>query len=245
MVLAGREHEPPASVTVTTLFAPRDAVAVHDVNPVRLETVGVAGIVKLSSKSIVMVLFGLVPVRAPTALDLKPTVQFAVSPVPWGEPLKLTLLTLEAVITTLAAGLTCVLSAFVFTVKLVFAYVPCAGFWIPSIRIFPVVLAGSEHVPPLSLSVIVTVAFDTLADPEAAQFVKLLPLGNVMVGVAGITKLFSKSAVIVLAEPPPELTPFKAPLALVVNWTVQFAVAPPAWVEPVKLTFVTAVAAAT
>jgi hypothetical protein len=43
------------------------------------------------------------------------------------------------------------------TVKPLPAYVPADGLVIPAIVSVPAVLAGSEHVPPLSASVIVTV----------------------------------------------------------------------------------------
>src|SRR5438093_1531786 len=90
---------------------------------------------------------------------------------------------------------------------------------------------ATEHEAPLK--VMVTVA--PVAEADAVQLVK--PLPNVTVGEAGTVKAGLKTTVMVLP-------PAKAPVELVRNETVQSALAPPVWGEPVKVTFVTGVAAA-
>jgi hypothetical protein len=133
----------------------------------------------------------------------------------------------------LEPGLAVVVSRLVLTVKPLPAYVPAAAFVIPAIVSVPAVLAGSEQVPPLSASVIVTVW--PLVDALAEHVAK--PVGSVIVGEAGIVKPAGKTTVI--ASPA-----LSAPVELDVKPTVQVADAPAERVDAEKLTLDGAVAAA-
>jgi len=95
-------HEAPARVTVTTVPAV-DPVAVHELNPPAVLTLGVAGMLKPAGKLAVTV----APVASdPLAEVVKATVQVVpVAPATWLEPVKATELTAveaEAVPTTAA-----------------------------------------------------------------------------------------------------------------------------------------------
>jgi len=90
-VLLDNEHEPPASVIVTTLPLP-DPVAEHDENPVGRPIVGLVGIENAELK----VTASVSPEerRLPEGPFVKATVQVVfVAPATWDEPEKLTLAT--------------------------------------------------------------------------------------------------------------------------------------------------------
>ena len=96
------------------------------------------------------------------------------------------------------------------------------------------VLLARLHAPPLSARVIVTVAVAWVPTPAALQFVK--PAPSTIVGEVGTVKFWGavlgKTTVTVLD--PTALV--SAPAELVVNPTVQFAVAPATIDEPTKVT---------
>ena len=116
-VLLFTAHDAPTKVTVTT---PLDelAVAVQLVKPVPKVTVGVAGTVRPELKVAVMVLPA---ASAPLAEVVKPTVHVDVAPAVWGEPAKETAVGVVAVMVTPELGLTAVVSALVFTLKVLAA----------------------------------------------------------------------------------------------------------------------------
>ena len=126
-----------------------------------------------------------------------------------------------------AAGLAVTESESVLTVKVLFVYVPTAGFVTPEITTVVAVFTGSEHepAPALSTSVIVTVGPAVVA-PVAVQFAK--PAPSVIVGTAVTANPALKTAVIV---DPPTRAPF---VALDVKPTVHLVTAAAASVLPAK-----------
>jgi hypothetical protein len=209
-VLAGSEQVPPLSASVAYRVVP-DTVAVAEqfVKPLAGVTVGVAGRKNPLGKTIVSVS----PVRsapvelfAPTTLEVSPTVQTESALPVCGEPAKLIA---EGAVapptTTLDAGCTTVVSELVFMLNVLARSVPgVPGFVIPGIENEAAVLMGTEHVPPLFASVIVTVV--VAVEAVAEQFVK--PLPRLIVGVAAIAKFVLNPAVIVLplaSAPAPEV----------------------------------------
>ena len=98
------------------------------------------------------------------------------------------------------------------------------------VRVAVVELATEQEAP---LKVMVTVV--PVAEADAVHVVN--PLPKVTVGEAGTVKAGLKTAVMVLPA-------VRAPVELVLKATVQSEAAPPVWGEPVKATFVTAVAGA-
>jgi hypothetical protein len=106
------EQDAPLKVMVTV--APvADALAVQLVNPVPRMTDGEAGTVKAELNATVMVSPA---ARAPAEPVLNPTVQVAVAAAVWGEPVKVTLVTLLAMDTG-EAGLAAAASFDVATLK--------------------------------------------------------------------------------------------------------------------------------
>ncbi len=140
----------------------------------------------------------------------------------------------SATIVTLAAGDTAEeLSTLVLTVKSSLEIeLACSEFVSPLIVSEAAVPLPTAQVPPLSASVIVTVVVSVVAVAE--QLTKLAP--STIVGVAGTTNAvrpaLGKTTVIVLPA-------LRAPVALVVNPTVQSDVAPATMDEPTKVTTVT------
>src|SRR5579884_2520369 len=131
------------------------------------------------------------------------------------------------------AGLTTVRSELVLTLNVLAASVPAElGLVRPAIESEAAVLAGSEHVPPLEASVIVTV-FELL-DAVAEQDEK--PLPRLTAGVAGIVRPGLRTAVIVLPAPRP-------PVLDVVKLAVQRERALCCWGAPANETPVTPPAA--
>jgi hypothetical protein len=196
-------------------------------NPVPRVTVGEAGTLKAELKATVMVS----PVAmAPAELVVNPTVQVAGLFSVWGEPEKVTLVTLGAM-DTAEPGLAVAVSLVVFTLKVVLVYEPAAGLVSPEmVRVAVVELATEQEAP---LRVMVTVV--PVAVALGVQLVN--PLPRTTVGEAGTEKAELKTTVI--------LSPAAiAPVAVVLNETVQSAVLFAVWGAPVKVTFVTAVAAA-
>jgi len=122
--------------------------------------------------------------------------------------------------TTPLAGLAVEVSDAELTVKVVFAYVPAAGFVTPLIPIEVCVPPAREHEPAPAVSARVTVTVGpALVVPVALQFVK--PGPRVIVGVAVTANAELKTAVIV--EPPTS-----PPLALDRKPAVQDVAAPAA-----------------
>ena len=176
--------------------------------------VGVAGTLKTD------VAFGNVIVivsplrRLPVPLRAKLTVQVARALAAIVVELNVTPVTVvAAAIATPAAGLPAVVSALVLTCQRLAAGVPVAPAVTPRIWNRAAVLAGTEHVPPLSASVTVTVC----PTPTALRAQLLKPLVGRMIGAAGTEKIevaFGKTTVIV--------SPLRsAPVAVEVKPTVQ------------------------
>jgi hypothetical protein len=95
--------------------------------------------------------------RAPLALEVKPTVQVeSASPV-CGEPVKVTALGAVAAAIVTLAGLAAVVSALVATVRFVPVIVCAGGFVIPAIVSAPEALFPRAQLPPLFARVTVTV----------------------------------------------------------------------------------------
>ena len=158
--------------------------------------VGVAGTLKTD------VAFGNVIVivsplrRLPVPLRAKLTVQVARALAASVVELNVTPVTVVAAAIVTAAGLPAVVSALVLTCQRLAAGVPAAPAMTPRIWNVAAVLSGSEQVPPLSASVIVTVC----AAPVAVRKQLLKPLVGRIVGVAGTEKIevaFGKVTVIV------------------------------------------------
>ena len=175
----------PAPDKVIVTVAPATAgVSVQLLNPLSGVVVNVGGLA--GTKALLKVTVMLPPAAsAPAALVVKPTVQFATAFGTSVVAVNVTLVAAFAVITTAAAGEAGAASLVVATVKFAAAYDPAGGFVTPTTTSVAMVLASSRHVPPLSLSVIVTLA--PAAEPVAAQFVNAAP--RVIVGDAGSVKL--------------------------------------------------------
>jgi hypothetical protein len=229
-VLAASAHDAPESVTVTVCAAAL-ALAVQLTKPPVSATIGVAGTAKLELKATVTVS----PASsAPVEVDVTPTVHVPSAPPVCGDPEnEIAVGVVAAAITTFETGLAAVVSVDVFAVNVVFVSVPAAGFVIPTTLNVSAARLATVHVPPLSLSVSVTVVL--LPAPLAEQFVK--PPVNWIVGLAGTVKPALNVAVIVSPV-------VSAPVPLVVKPTVHVERAPPVCGDPVKLTAAGEVAAA-
>jgi len=204
-----RAHEAPASVTVTVVPEPVP-VAVQLVKPLPRTIVGVAGTVKPALNPIVIV-----PAAesAPLELVVNPTVQSERAPPVCGEPENDTAVTGLA-ITIAEAGFTAEVSRLVAMLNVLAAYEPLPGLVRPlTVRLTAAEFATAHDAPE---SVTVTMLLDV--EPAGVQLVK--PELSTIVGVAGIVKLPLNLSEIVS---PAAI----APLALVVNVSVQFAFEPP------------------
>jgi hypothetical protein len=207
--LFARAHDAPTRVTVTVVPEP-EPVAVQLVKPLPSTIVGVAGTVNPALNPIVIVL---PPASAPLELVVKPTVQSERAPPVCGEPANETAVTGLA-ITIAAAGFAAAVSRLVAMLNVLAAYEPFPGFVIPStVRLTAAELATAHDAPA---SVTVTTLLDVV--PVAVHDVK--PELSTIVGVAGTMKLELNFNEIVS---PAAI----APLALVVNVSVQFVVEPP------------------
>jgi hypothetical protein len=136
-----------------------------------------------------------------------------------------------AAIVTADAGFTADVSVAVFTLNVLAASEPAAGFVSVAIVSVAVVLLASAHDAPAS--VIVTVC--ALAVADAVQFEK--PPVSAIVGVAGTAKPELSATVIVSP-------PRSAPDALDLKLTVHVERAPPVCGPPLNVTALTAVAVA-
>jgi hypothetical protein len=208
-VLFASAHDAPASVTVTVVPEP-EPVAVQLAKPLPSAIVGVAGTVKPALNAIVIVLPA---ASAPLELVVKPTVQSERAPPVCGDPENETAVTGLA-ITIADAGFAAPVSRLVAMLNVLAAYEPLAGLVIPlTVRLTAAEPATAHEAPA---SVTVTMLLDV--EPVAVQLVK--PELRTIVGVAGIVKLELNFSEIVS---PAAI----APLALVVNVSVQFALEPP------------------
>jgi hypothetical protein len=224
-VLFARAHDAPASVTVTVVPDP-DPVAVQFEKVPPSVIVGVAGTVKPGLKPIVIVLPA---ASAPLELVVKPTVQSERAPPVCGEPAKETAVTGLAM-TTADAGFAAAVSRDVLMPNVLAAYEPLPGFVSP----FTVRLTAAEFATAHEAPASVTVTTLLEAEPVAVQVVK--PELRTTVGVAGIVKPELNVSVIVS---PAAI----APLADVVNVSVQLAAEPPVCTEPLNVGLETGVAA--
>ena len=119
-------------------------------------TVGLIGSEKPEGYSSVIVS---PPRRAPVAVAVKVVVQVERAPPTCGLPAKPGVATdVAAAMTTLAAGLAGVVSVLVATESWVLVIVVAITLMIPAIVSCAAVLFGTEHVPPLSASVMITLA---------------------------------------------------------------------------------------
>jgi hypothetical protein len=208
-VLFASAHDAPARVTVTVVPEPAP-VAVQLEKPPPRTIVGVAGTVKPELKPTVIVAPA---ASAPLELVVRPTVQSERAPPVCGEPEKETPVTGLA-IAIADAGLAAAVSRLVAMLNVLAAYEPLPGFVIPfTVRLTAAELATAHDAPE---SVTVTTLLEVA--PVAVQLVK--PELSTIVGAAGIvkpelnfTEIVSPAAI--------------APLALVVNVSVQFAAEPP------------------
>jgi len=208
-VLFASAHDAPASVTVTVVPEPEPVAVQFEKVPPRV-IVGVAGTVKPPLKTTVIVLPA---ARAPLELVVKPTVQSERAPPVCGEPANETAVTGLA-ITMADAGFVAPVSRDVLMPKVPAAYEPLPGLVSPfTVRLNAAEFATAHDAPA---SVTVTTLLDV--DPVAVQLVN--PELRTIVGVAGIVKLELKVSVIVS---PAAI----APLAEVVNVSVQLAAEPP------------------
>jgi len=213
-----------ASVTVTDNELPT-AVAEQFVNPVPSVTVGEAGTVNPDGNTTVAVS----PTRsAPVALELKPAVQVARALAASDVAVNDTAVAAVAeAITTAAAGLTTeVLSADVFTLKLVAAIDPAAGLVKPAIVNAAAVLTGSAQEAPANVTVTV------VPEPAPTAVHDTKPVPSVTVGDAGTVNVLANATVTV----PPAAS---APAELDVNPTVQLDRAAADCGDPVNATLET------
>lgn len=203
---------------------------------------GVGGTTKLDGKTAVIVS----PVRsapvvlfAPVADAVNPTVQFERALPVCDEPENDTAVgAVTGPTTTLEEAASAVVSTLVLTVNEALESVCALGLVIPATMTDVAVAAGSEHVPPLSASVIVTVV--AAAVPVAEQLVK--PAPSATAGVGGIVRLGAKTAVIVSpARSAPDVLPVTA---LELKLAVQVPRAAACWGDALNETAVGAVAAA-
>jgi hypothetical protein len=195
---------------------------VQFVNPLVSVIAGEAGTTKPAAN--VAVTVSPAP-SAPVELEVKPAVQVERAPPVCGEPPKVTPVGLVAgQIVTFEVYATAV-SLLVLTLKVAPNKVLLAGLVIPAIVSVAAVPPASEHDPPLSASVIVTVVDEV--EPVAEQLLK--PLAGVIAGAAGIVKAELKTTVIV--EPL-----VRAPAGVGVKPTVQVERAPPVCGEPLNVT---------
>ncbi len=136
-------------------------------------------------------------------------------------------------ITTAAAGATAVRSKEleVLTEKLLAAYVAAAGLVIPATVNVAALFFASAHVPALFANVITTLW--PVVAPVAEQLAK--PIGNEIVGVAGMMKPEANTAVTVLPAARAEEL-----LLLVLNPTVHVSTAPATRLGAEKVTADTA-----
>ncbi len=224
-----------SSVSVTVCPEPV-AETSHLLKPLVAMIVGFAGTEKTEvafGKTTVIVS----PVRRlPVPDTVMPIVQVARALAARVLPANDTAVGATAALMVIAAGFAAVVSELVLTFHRVAAGVPAAPEVIPAIWTMAGVPAGSEHVPPLSLRVIVTVCEAPVA--SSAQLAK--PFVAYTVGVAGTLKTevaFGKTTVIV--------SPVRSdPVALVVKPTVHSARALALRVFVPKVTAVGAVATA-
>ena len=175
--------------------------------------------------------------RAPVALEVKPTVHVERALPVCGAPAKVTALgAVAAPITTLAPGLAVFVLALVETVRLAAVIVCAGGLVIPASVSAPEALLARAQVPPLLASVTSTVAPLVVAvvTAVAEQFV-YAPV-SATVGVAGIENPVEKPIEIVSPV-------LRAPVAPEVKPIVQVERASPVCGEPVKVTALGAVAA--
>ena len=242
-VLAASAQVPALSASVIVTVCPAvEPVAEQLLKPLASVIVGVGGMTKLDGKMAVIVS----PVRsapvvlfAPVAAEVNPTVQFERALPVCDEPEKETLVgAVTAPTITLEDATSAVVSTLVFTLNKAFERVCALGLVIPTTLTDVAVAAGSEQVPPLSASVIVTVV--AAAEPVAEQLVK--PAPRAIVGVEGIVRAEAKTAVIVS---PARSAPVVLPAtALEVKLAVQVERAPACPGDALNETAVGAVAVA-
>jgi hypothetical protein len=225
LVDAVTAHPTPASVTVTVV-PEVDPVAVQLVKPVPSVIVGVAGMVKPPLNTTVIVPPA---ASAPAELVLNVSVQSERAPAVCGAPAKVTFVgAFEMRIAD--GGFVATVSRLVLTLKPEAAYEPLVGFVRPLSVSDAALLAATEQDAPESVTVAV------VPEPVAVAVQLVKPVPSVTVGAAGTVKPAGKTIVIVS---PAE----SAPVELVVKPSVQFELVDGAWVEPLKLTEVTGVAA--